>query len=82
MRRLSSDNGSNAPGGLRWLRDCPHTDRENHSTRRVAPAADINHGLKKMTDDELMDRTKKLADELGITLPDNLLKPARHQGTG
>jgi len=29
-----------------------------------------------------MARAKQLADRLGITLPENLLKPARHQGTG
>jgi len=43
---------------------------------------DVNHGLEKMNDDELMARAKQLADRLGITLPEKLLKPARHQGTG
>ena len=43
---------------------------------------DMNHGLKEMTDDELLARAKKLADGLGITLPAALLKPAKHQGSG
>jgi len=41
---------------------------------------DATHRIEK--DDELLDRAKKLALGLGITLPANLLKPARHQGTG
>ena len=49
---------------------------------RDRAVVDMNHGLKKMTDDELLARTKKLADGLGITLPDNLLKPARHRTGG
>jgi len=42
---------------------------------------DVNHGLEKMNDDELLARAKQLADRLGITLPPNLLRPAKHEGT-
>ena len=40
----------------------------------------VNHGIQDMNDDELMARAKQLADRLGITLPPNLLKPAKHEG--
>ncbi len=43
---------------------------------------DMTHNLDNEDDDALMARMNKLADGLGITLPENLLKPARHQGTG
>ena len=43
---------------------------------------DMNTKIEPTSDDELLARTQKLADALGITLPENLLKPARHQGTG
>ena len=39
----------------------------------------VNHGIQDMNDDELLARAKQLADRLGITLPPNLLKPARHE---
>ncbi len=43
---------------------------------------DVNHGLEKMNDAELLARAKQLADRLGITLPANLLKPAGHRSDG
>ena len=43
---------------------------------------DMNHGLKKMTDDELLARAQKLALGLGIKLPPTLLKPAKHRSGG
>ena len=42
---------------------------------------DVNHGIQDMDDNELMARAKQLADRLGITLPPNLLRPAKHEGT-
>ncbi len=41
---------------------------------------DMTHNLDNEDDDALMARMNKLADGLGITLPANLLKPAKHQG--
>ena len=41
---------------------------------------DMTHSLENEDDDALLARAKKLADGLGITLPANLLKPARHKG--
>ena len=41
----------------------------------------VNHGIQDMNDDELLARAKQLADRLGITLPPNLLRPAKHEGT-
>ena len=41
---------------------------------------DVTHNLENEDDEELLARAKKLADDLGITLPANLLKPAKHQG--
>jgi len=41
---------------------------------------DATHSMEKMNDDELLAKLQKLAAGLGITLPPNLLKPARHQG--
>ncbi len=44
-------------------------------------AVDVNHGVQDMDDDELLARAKQLADGLGIKLPPNLIKPARHQSS-
>ena len=41
-----------------------------------------HNNLDNETDDELLARAKKLADGLGITLPANLLKPAKHRSGG
>jgi len=43
---------------------------------------DMNTKIEPATDDELLAKLQKLAAGLGITLPEKLLKPARHQGTG
>ena len=42
---------------------------------------EVNQGLPTMDDDELLAHAKKLAANLGITLPPNLLRPAKHEGT-
>ena len=42
---------------------------------------DINNGIQELNNEDLLARAEQLANILGITLPANLLKPARHRSS-